>query len=477
MNVEKFSNFFFGLEKDLDLTNWRIATQSGIELQVWPALRFELFKSYSEAAGIYQWTSTTKTNSAKSASKSKFVFPHVVSTNEFLIQLGLPTASSNRFKPRKFKSKVKNLFELPYLVLPFARRQADGGEKFTDFLRRDLKGELGVIAADSKDAKLGSPSFQSLRKYAIKAFGSKFSTELNEAISESDRELFHNIISRTEKYLELELEQFQTFPVKFLSEFLAEYHLWDRFFKKAKTKKLFLPISQFPMIGAARANGVKVIEIQHGLFNPYPMRFNWPGNPVIDYAPDEIWVWGSFWVQGFELPAGQQVKLLGMNDWLKGALTKTYNKVLNQITFSSQPAVFEQLLKAATELAQRRSDLNVVFRNHPGDSYEVAKQRIEEANLSNLSLSNPSMDILDLLGESAVVVGAFSTTLVESVALGTPVVMLYTAAWTRLAKLVELGDAILVESEAEIEPALAKAKVVTPQDYFYAKQAAARELL
>lgn len=471
-NIDSFSDAFFAMEKDLALYEWRIELPNGMSLAPWPVVRFELFRAYSQTAGLFDWTKGETKSQFKPAKQ-----PGVSGSNYVLSLLGLRAEDKKTFFPTANLKLAKRLLTAQNIILPFGRRGPNGEEKFTDFLVKELGNSAAILGNGLVDTARGYPGFQALRKAAIEKYGADQLSLLEESATKSDTGKYAQVISALKALLGIEIEAWAQFPFIFLSEFLAEFTLWDLLFKKSNAQRLFMPISQLALIGAARVNGVKTIEIQHGLFNPYPMRFNWPGNPEIPYLPDEVWTWGEFWTKGFDLPQRQTVKVMGKNQDLTAAFNKTYIRKTGQIAFISQPAVWRDILDAAILTAKTMPDRKAVFRNHPGHDNTEVQKIISGLKLPNLSISPAEENILDLLGESEVVVGAFSTTLIEAVALGTPAVILKVSSWMRLQGLVDTGDAILAPTIQDVPVSIQQTKIVSDPEYFYANPVPLKSLL
>ncbi len=438
----------------------------------WPVIRFELFRAYSQQAGIFDWT---KGDTKRLGQPARF--EGVSGSDHLLSMLGLRKPEKKKLFGDKGYALADGLLSAENIVLPFGRRGSNGEDKFTDFLSVELKRDVAILGNGSVDASRGCPTFQAMRKFALKYFGAEQLELLISAVSAEDIARYDIVILRVRALLGIEVEELSDFPMTFFSEFLAEYRIWNLFFQKSKASRLFMPISQLALIGAARANGVRVIEIQHGLFNPYPMRFNWPGNPEVDYLPDEIWTWGEYWTRGFDLPAGQVVKVLGKNVDLVKAMGRKYTKKPGQVAFISQPAAWRELLDAAAITAKASPCRSVVFRNHPGHDNSEVLELVSKLGLPNLTLSPQEEGILNLLGESEVVVGAFSTTLIEAVALGTPVVILQVSSWMRLKGLIDSGNAVLAATLADVPAAIEKTQIVSEPSYFYAEPTPLKKLL
>jgi hypothetical protein len=62
---------------------------------------------------------------------------------------------------------------------------------------------------------------------------------------------------------------------------------------------------------AAQSLGMKIVEIQSGVFSKYSLQFSWPGSPKVDYLPNEILTWGEYFTDGIEHAGGQNIRVIG----------------------------------------------------------------------------------------------------------------------------------------------------------------------
>jgi hypothetical protein len=231
------------------------------------------------------------------------------------------------------------------------------------------------------------------------------------------------------------------------------------------------------VLGAKRA-GVKVHEIQHGFITAlhpaysYPKRFGMRRR--VQNAPDEILTWGKFWTEGVTLPAGTGVQVTGPTESFKKFrdAARAQNRIKpKQVLFTSQGAVGSALLKAAIETASQLSDHRVIYRLHPNESLEDYKDLAKSmaAKLpKNFEFSHRDPIFLELVSESEYLVGAFSTTLYEGLALGCKVLVLPLPGFEHVRHAIDLGDMTLVDSLETLPSQLAKAQPARDTTRYYA---------
>lgn len=476
MDIDDFSDAFFQMEKDLKLFEWEIRLSKKASLQVWPIIRFDLFKAFTQAKKLYDWSSS-------GGKIEKDLTPPPGRRINSLILEGLGFKGVSRKLKSVFSSGEQNsVFALiknaEYFVLPFNRRDENGNDKFTDFVSAGLGSNVAILGSSPWDSFRGLATYTALERFGRQVYWTKAHRQYFQNFSNEHLRKYTEIVNWCECTLDIELPRLKKWPEEKLVRFIAERLFWTNFFRRIKAKQLILAISSpMSLIAGAKDAGLKVTEIQHGLFNPYPMRFNWPGNPKVSYLPDEFWVWGEYWVHGFELAKGQIVKIMGANESMRAAMNTKFKKNANQIVFVAQPAGSMELFEAAMITARSFPEKSVIFRLHPGDFRLDIAEKFNEVLLPNLRLSATEIPILQLLAESEVAVGIFSTTLIESIALNTPVVVLQTSSWKRLKSLVDSGDAILADSVESVPEAISRARITSPSDRYYSDPATLGALL
>jgi hypothetical protein len=220
---------------------------------------------------------------------------------------------------------------------------------------------------------------------------------------------------------------------------------------------------------------MKVIEIQSGVFSKYSLQFSWPGSPKIEYIPDEIWTWGDYWTSGIERAGGQSVRVIGSTEEFESIRDRDIAKIAGQVVVLSQPLIGLDILKAAVELAAARPDLNVIFKLHPRNEIEEFAAYLADSSNgpapANLSLMQFEKSSLEVIAESEISVGVFSTALIEAAGLGAKVAIIKLPGWEHLAPLIDGGYASAFDSAAELVAGIDGLKNPADEYFFYGRRA------
>jgi len=239
-------------------------------------------------------------------------------------------------------------------------------------------------------------------------------------------------------------------------------------------KRLFMVnASRMNLIAAAQSCGIKVIELQCGVFSPYNVQFSWPGRPNIPYLPNEIWTWGDYWTSGIDNSGLQNIVVSGATEEFEAVRERGTNQKPKTIVVMSQPLIGAALYADSLKLARLNPDYKIVFKMHPKD---VLDEFVGEQP-ANFTIAPESSRSLDLLAESEICVGVFSTTLIEAAGLGNKVAMLKLSGWEHLMPLVNSGHAAAFGTIEELSAGLATLPPPGDPYYFYGKRIDYRELI
>jgi hypothetical protein len=227
-----------------------------------------------------------------------------------------------------------------------------------------------------------------------------------------------------------------------------------------------------PLQAAAQSLGMKVIEIQSGVFSKYSLQFSWPGSPKIEYIPDEIWTWGDYWTSGIERAGGQSVRVIGSTEEFESIRESRTAKIAGQVVVLSQPLIGLDILKAAIDFAAARPDLTVIFKLHPRNEIdEFAAYLAESKAPANLSLMQFEKSSLEVIAESEISVGVFSTALIEAAGLGAKVAIIKLPGWEHLAPLIDGGYASAFDNAADLVAGIQTLKNPADEYFFYGRRA------
>ena len=174
---------------------------------------------------------------------------------------------------------------------------------------------------------------------------------------------------------------------------------------------------------------VPSVTIQHGLF---------AGHLYRRLVTDRLLVWGSlprdFWLERGCSP--EQVKIVGAighENWItlqKGDVPNASNRARPTVLFAGQfPGTFlsarqhQGTIEAVMHAALQLPHVDFVVKSHPGESPETYQAAIDSSGLGNVVLISYG-PIEPLLRECDLVITIFSTTGVEAMLLGRPVLVL-----------------------------------------------------
>jgi len=379
------------------------------------------------------------------------------------------------------------------VIVPFRRRVA-GGEPYSDRIREQLlaagKQPLTIDFLPSESAlQSTSPTspdeldLTRLREY----FAREHEAWANKILRRKSRrpaELrYHYMIRGFEREYGVSLEKFHKYPQWLIRRTLVEQRGFAELFEAMGTKKLYLvnAYSEPSIVLGAKQAGVKVYEIQHGFISPMHPAYSFDkaiGRRKVDSAPDVILTWGEYWGSNLKLARGTSTQVSGPTR----AFAEYRNRVANQdrgtrqVLFSSQGAIGQELCRQAISAARKLPKNEVIFRLHPNESlddYIALAQLIAESegrNLpSNFMLSHKDPIFLDLLATSEYVIGAFSTTLFEALALGCKVLCLPLPGFENLQPAIDAGDITLISNLEDITLLMRQSKPSEHPERYYAK--------
>ena len=303
---------------------------------------------------------------------------------------------------------------------------------------------------------------------------------------------WQRLISAFEDEFGIELEKFQKYPQWLVRRTLAERRGFANLFKTLATRDLYLvnAYSEPSIVLGAHAVGVKVHEIQHGFISPFHPAYSFDFSlvppskphkrPRLDAAPDTILTWGSYWGQSVGFARRTSLQVIGPTapfQRYRQAVLGESRIVSRQVLFTSQGAIAKELFAAALETARVLPDHNIIYRLHPNESLVDFEALLTEdfqltgsAKPKNFSLSHRDPIFLDLVSRSEYLIGAFSTTLFEGLALGCKVLVLKINGFENVMPAILDGDITLVDSLDELSAALAAARPAKHPEKYYAKE-------
>ena len=214
--------------------------------------------------------------------------------------------------------------------------------------------------------------------------------------------------------------------------FFEDFKLFDALFSK-KAPKVLMMICHYHnegLIAAARMNGVKVIELQHGLIARNDLYYAYPGFmkavAAKAFFPDQLFLYGSYWkkilMSGFEHDAAE-LFIAGDYTYSKveavDVIPEISNKP-NKIFIGAQKNMADYYVPYLNDLAalliRENPDWEICVKLHPNeakpDAYQVLKK------FSNVKLLGNETDLNALLLECKIQISIYSTTFYDAAGWG-----------------------------------------------------------
>jgi hypothetical protein len=478
--IASIGEAFFAVEAAEDLCNWRV-----MGVQIWPVMRSRLLKTLMANSGLFASGQGKQVDFYDDVEQYRGRKPALLLWRAVRFGWLGPLARA-AFAPRKVVGAAPHLGEPDYrnlrskraIVVPFATR--DGNEPHIEKFAQPVIDALGdrglILGVGTWDKITNRPRVEDLNGYFNRRWHYPAAVIVRLGVKKADLAKYARVVTMLETLTGFSLDPLRTFPRWMLRIFFIQKHGYRKIFKRTKAKYVFaVNAARMPLQAAAQSLGMKVIEIQSGVFSKYSLQFSWPGSPKIEYIPDEIWTWGDYWTSGIERAGGQSVRVIGSTEEFEAIRERHIPKIAGQVVVLSQPLIGLDILQAAIDFAAARPDLKVIFKLHPRNEIEeFAGYLADPANgaaPANLSLMQFEKTSLEVIAESEISVGVFSTALIEAAGLGAKVAIIKLPGWEHLAPLIDGGYASAFDSAAELVAGIDGLKNPADEYFFYGRRA------
>ncbi len=439
MDLERIWSAIREIEKAEDLANWKVG-----DVYLWQVIRERMFTHIAESTGLYQ-----------------------------------PVPE----KPELPTTDQVSIAEAQVAIMPFVRRGANGGDPFTDDFVKAAENPL-VFAIGAEDQASGRPQFEQLDAMLLGQFRNRAKLQVVFWLSKKHKAKWARVIKALEAALEIKIDKYRKFPRWLLVDFVARRTGWKRIFKISGTELLLIANAwQLPFVAAAKAAGVRVIEIQHGLISAFHPRLSWAdlksdSEASGAYLADEFWQWGDYWGFSSDLPASVELHTIGAPKNISDALARA-SKKQQQLLVIGQPQVSKNLVEFARFVAAKYPKLSVLLKPHPQEDNEQIAAAVDALGErpSNLQLIDAKANTIELIEVSEYVVGVYSTAMFEAVALGCKVGVLKLAGYNHIAPLINAGAIQEINRVTDIEKFFVSAKTNRNAASYFAKPVPAAALL
>jgi hypothetical protein len=429
-------------ESELGLLDWRV---HGVA--IWPVIRMRVFHELSRRSGIHEDPHPVRRSRSD---KARLVTRHV--------------AGLARRNPFLIRDAVEAV------LVPHHRKQ--GG---VDIYSADLLTRLGdrVLVLDTAINGSPLPHSRSLDFFTSAAGAeAKLRVRLKRGLPAADAAKARQVEEQLRLLTGIDVP-IAALAARELTKHRRLRALYRRLFRRLRIETLYVVVAYFHqhIVAAARDTGIRVVELQHGAISPFHLGYSYPGSPAVPDQPDELWCFGTYWVDSVELPAGMSTRVVGAPYIRRLTADEAARKDPSLVLVASQGTIGSFLLPVALEVARLRPDLTVVFRLHPSEHLADYQQKVGSTVPANFRLSaGPTEPTHALQTAATYQVGVSTTALFEGMVLGCRTVVVRLPGWEYLKPAVDRGDALLVSDAQDLVRRLTDAPTCSDSGDYYAQR-------
>ena len=201
----------------------------------------------------------------------------------------------------------------------------------------------------------------------------------------------------------------------------ARLPLYRRLVRRIDPEVALLTVSycgRETFVEACQAEGVPVVELQHGVINRYHMAYSFPYEDK-NVFPDYFFSFGEFWSDSTDLPLpDENVYPVGYPHLQRMSEEYVDVEKKQKTLFISQPGTGDRLSDVAIELNKADGyDGEVVYKLHPKE-HDVAEDRYPHLTDSDVTVVSDDPPLYRIFAESKAQVGVSSTALYEGLNFG-----------------------------------------------------------
>ncbi len=212
----------------------------------------------------------------------------------------------------------------------------------------------------------------------------------------------------------------------------AQYFLFSKLFYLKKPRIIFVEDASYGtsafIIKAAKKNGIKVGEIQHGFVGRSHMAYNYSetiahSSQYQQYLPDYFLTYGNFWSEEINLPS--QKVVIGKPSIQIDIAKECSLTDQDSILFVSSGNTYQETKKVLLAILNgiKGSKFKLLFRPHPLEANGIERKYGELLNKGMLIDRNSN--VYDSISKSGCIIGDISTVLFEALAFNNKLVISY----------------------------------------------------
>ena len=449
---------FWEIEATLGLVDWQVRG-----VYPWRLLRMALYYAITQAVGIFD---------APHPNLARLTPPDEQRRAEAVRLLQSVTTGATNGQRGWLSRQLRRPAPRPDHAVLMATRQMNGSEPYTEALRTELGPRALLIDRTASERPVpGALDLRALQPHFQKHLRQAQDGELGYL----DLLLCADIRERFWEMLGVDIGNLAQRCRKALLTFRAVERGMSPVFEQNPVRTIFLTngygAANCAVLAAAQGAGARTVELQHGFISHLHLGYSWPGTEWVPYMADELWCFGQYWADATPLPRATRARVIGAPYVRARVRAVSADREQGLVLFTSQGVIGKLLVRVALETARLRPDRNILFRLHPSEELADYERLVAELGEQppNFRLSHREPVIFDLLARADVQVGAFSTTLLEGICLGTRTVVVELPGSEYMLPVVERGDAIRVRTAAELAERLDDAPAAADPSYYYAE--------
>lgn len=432
-NIKEICNKLWDIEKEYKLIELDIGG-----VKVWQHIRMDIYYSITRKLGIFEEAHRNQQGN------NKF---------KRLLHIIKNSVIHNPFKGTYdktllvFDHRRKILIQDKYMDIYTDNIINEFSEKNIDIIEKDYNGEHYLKASSNR-------RFED--DLYLRCIYDKILKKSN--LSEKDINLLKCIERELNTKLNVEVDLI-TMVKKFLITYNSKFTYYNNLIKKRKPKAIIVLVGYYRthLIAAAKLNGVKVIEIQHGVISKYHLGYSYPNNlRNLECFPNYLLTFGNYWGDAVDLPLEKnRVIPYGFPYFnINKEKFDDVEKVKNQILFISQGVIGKELSKLCLEYVRSNTDKKIIYKLHPGeyndwkDKYNELVVAQEKYGVEVITSSNK--ELYEYFAESPYVIGVFSTAIYEALAFKCKTILVNLPGIEYMNDLIENNVAKLIDNASEL---------------------------
>jgi hypothetical protein len=249
---------------------------------------------------------------------------------------------------------------------------------------------------------------------------------------------------------------------RIILDFFKTKEVYKSLFKKVNPKIFFLtaPYGNEAIVAAAKEQGIKVVELQHGMIYNHHLGYIY-GKHLLDYKdsfpiPDYLLTYGEYWKKLLEKNTFRSKKeLISVGNtriYFWNSKINSEEKVFRNIFIASIGRVPDKMVEIVDKtldiLDKQEIKIKFSVKLHPGEDISSLKKwkklKIKHKNLE--IIGGYALNFYESLLKSDFHVSVYSSTHYESINLGKPTAVLNVEGWENVKELINSDVAKLISS-------------------------------